>query len=226
MILSLPAMRRLIGDTAAAILISAVALSLALTPSLARAGRKIAGRMRARRRTKDERELIQRELAAPVLIVGMRAVGRTLADALGEFEIDYAAIEKDQKTFAEANADGYTVVFGDAADPRIWEPLALHARKIVIITTPDIAVSRELTPIAARAYPRLKRFVAVSGADERDAFAEAGLTAIIDGGAPPGLDIAAAVLRELGIDDSAVRQWAKAEQARTAAAYATAEAAE
>ena len=170
--------------------------------------------------------MIQRELAAPVLIIGMGPVGRTIADALGEFEIDYAAIEKDQKTFAEANADGYTVVFGDAADPRIWEPLALHDRKIAIITTPDIDVSRELTPIASRAYPRLKRFVAVGGAAERDAFAEAGLPAVIDGGAPPGLDVAAAVLRELGIDDGAVRQWAKAEQARAAAAYATAEAAE
>jgi CPA2 family monovalent cation:H+ antiporter-2 len=225
-ILSMPAMRRLVGDTAAAIVISSVALSLALTPALAKAGRKIAGKMRARRKAKDERELIQRELAAPVLIIGMGPIGRTIADALTEFEIDYAAIEKDQKTFAEANADGYTVVFGDAADPRIWEPLAMHDRKIAIITAPNIDVSRELTPITSRAYPRLKRFVVVGGPAERDAFAAAGLTAIIDGGVPPGLDIAVAVLRELGLDDSAVRQWAKAEQARTAEAYATAEAAE
>ncbi len=225
-ILSLPAMRRMVGDTAAAIVISAVALSLALTPTLAKAGRKIAGKMRARRKAKDERELIAREFAAPVLIIGMGPIGRTIADALTEFDIDYAAIEKNQKVFAEANADGYKVVFGDAADPRIWEPLAMHDRKIAIITAPNIEISRELTPITSRAYPQLKRFVVVGRPDERDAFAAAGVAAIIDGGAPPGLDIAAAVLRELGLDEGAVRRWAKAEQSRTAEAFARAEAAE
>ena len=225
-ILSLPAMRSMVGDTAAAIVISAVALSLALTPALAKAGRKIAGKMRARRKARDERETIARELAAPVLIIGMGPIGRTIADALTEFDIDYAGIEKNQKAFAEANADGYKVVFGDAADPRIWEPLALHDRKIAVITAPDIDVSSELTPITSRAYPQLRRFAVVGNPAERDAFVAAGIAAIIDGGVPPGLDIAAAVLRELGIDEGAVRQWAKAEQARTAEAYATAEAAE
>ncbi len=225
-ILSLPAMRRMVGDATASVVISAVALSLALTPTLAKAGRKIAGKMRARRKAKDERELIARELAAPVLIIGMGPIGRTIADALTEFEISYVAVEKDQKTFAEANADGYTVVFGDGADPRIWEPLALHDRKIAIITAPDLDVSRELTPITSRAYPHLRRFTVVAAPAERDAFAAAGLTAIVDRGDPPGLDIAAAVLRELGIDASAVKQWAHAAKERTDEALATAEAAE
>jgi CPA2 family monovalent cation:H+ antiporter-2 len=225
-ILSLPAMRQMVGDKVASIVISAVALSLALTPTLAKAGRKVAGRMRARRKAQDERELLARELTAPVLIIGMGPIGRTIADALTEFEISYGAIEKNQKAFAEANADGYAVVFGDAADPRIWEPLAMHDRKIAIITAPDIDVSRELTPLAARAFPHLRRFAVVATSAERDAFEAAGIAAVIDDGVPPGLDIAAIVLRELGIDETAVREWAQAEQERTTAALATAEAAE
>ncbi len=51
------------------------------------------------------------------MIIGMGPIGRTIADALMEFEISYVAVEKDQKTFAEANADGYTVVFGDGPIP-------------------------------------------------------------------------------------------------------------
>ncbi len=39
-ILSLPAMRQMVGDASASIVISAVALSLALTPTLAKAGRR------------------------------------------------------------------------------------------------------------------------------------------------------------------------------------------
>jgi CPA2 family monovalent cation:H+ antiporter-2 len=225
-ILSLPAMRHMVGDRVASIVISAVALSLALTPSLAKAGRKLAGRMRAGRKARDERETLARELTAPVLIIGMGPIGRTIADALTEFDISYGAIEKNQKTFAEANADGYAVAFGDAADPRIWEPLAMHDRKIAVITAPNIDVSRELTPLTTRAFPQLRRFIVVATPAEREALAAAGVTAIIDRGIPPGLDIAAAVLRELGIDESAVKEWARAEEERTTDALAIAEAAE
>ncbi len=225
-ILSLPAMRMMVGDRAASIVIAAVALSLALTPALAKAGRKIAGRIRARRKTRDERELLARELAAPVLIIGMGPVGRTVADALSEFGVAYSAIERNQKIFADANADGYEVVFGDGADPRIWEPLGLPDRKILVITTPSIEVSRELTPLTARAFPRTKRFVPVADADERDAFAAIGLVPVIDRGVPPGLELSSAVLGELGIAGSGVEEWRAAERARTAEAIATAEAAE
>lgn len=225
-ILSRPAMRLLVGDQVASIVIAAVAVSLALTPALARAGRKIAGKMRARRKTQDERETLVRELAAPVLIVGMGPLGRTVADALTEFEISYSAIEKDQKTFADANADGYAVVFGNAADPRIWEPLGLHDRKIVVITAPAIDVSRELTPLTTRAFPHVRRFAAIANPAERDAYEMAGVIPVVDYSVPPGLDVAAAVLRELGIDDAAVENWREAQQSRTAAELATAEAAE
>lgn len=226
-ILSLPAMRALIGDRAATIFIAAVALSLALTPSLAQVGRTLAGKMRARRKTKDDRELLQRDLAAPVLIVGMGPIGRTVADALTEFEIPYAAIEQNQKIFAEANADGYAVVFGDASDPRIWEPLAMQDRKIAVVTAPRLEASRAVTPLAARSYPHLHRFAAVSDASESEAFAAAGVTPIIDNSNPPGLDVAATVLRNLSIDDKAIAIWMRAQRERTNdALLATAEAAE
>ncbi len=221
-ILSLPAMRVMIGDQAASIVISAVALSLALTPSLAKAGRKIAGKMRAGRKPQDERELLARELAAPVMIVGMGPIGRAVADALSEFEIPYSAVERNQKTFAEAIADGYAVVFGDGADPRIWEPLGIRDRKIVVVTTPVLEISRELTPLAERAFPHIKRFVAVRDAAERDAFLAVGLIPIIESGDPPGLDTAGAVLRELGAGAGPIASWKEAQQSRIAESLATA----
>ncbi|ACK51262.1 sodium/hydrogen exchanger [Methylocella silvestris BL2] len=225
-ILSMPTMRLLIGDRAAAIIISAVALSLALTPAIAKLGRKLAGKMRARRAARQERELLQSELAAPVLIIGMGRVGRTVADALSEFDIGYAAIEADQKTFADANADGYEVLFGDAADPRIWEPLNVRERKIVVITTPDLQISRELTPLAALAFPHIKRFTLAANEAEHAAFAAIGLLPVIDASTPPGLDLAVALLVELGIDRAAAEAWALEHEARARESVVAAEAAE
>jgi K+:H+ antiporter len=84
-ILSLPAVRALVGEAASAVLIAAVALSLAFTPSLAELGRSLAGRMRRRAARLADPELQPREAIGPVLIAGMGRTGRTLADALTEF---------------------------------------------------------------------------------------------------------------------------------------------
>ena len=146
-VLSVPPLRGLIGEATASVIVAAVALSLAATPTLAEAGRALAGRLR--RRTKaQELELQPRDLTAPVLIAGMGPVGRTLADALNEFGIGYSGIERDQRRLAEAVADGYIAAFGDLSDPRLWEPMALHGRRLSAVTEPSYEAVSELAPIA------------------------------------------------------------------------------
>jgi CPA2 family monovalent cation:H+ antiporter-2 len=224
-ILSLAPMRQLIGGEATSVVIAAVALSLVLTPTLAQLGRSLAGRMRASRRRVIDSEDLERDLAAPVMIVGMGPVGRTVADALTEFEIGYQAIERDQSRYADAVADGYAVYFGDGADPRIWEPVAMHQRKIAVITEPTLEISRALTPLADQYYPGLRRFAAIADAASRDEFAAAGLVPVVDHSVPPGLDLAAAVLADLGVEGPAVGSWMRRQQDRALTALSEAEAA-
>ena len=52
--------------------------------------------MRRRAARTADPELQPRELTGPVFIAGMGRTGRTLADALTEFDIGYGAIERDQ----------------------------------------------------------------------------------------------------------------------------------
>jgi CPA2 family monovalent cation:H+ antiporter-2 len=213
-ILSLPAVRTLIGETQSAVLIAAVALSLAATPTLAEAGRSLAGRMRRHVVREADPELQQRELAGPVFIAGMGRTGRTLVDALAEFDIAYAAIERDEKRLREAVADGYNVVFGDFSDPRIWEPVALHGRKITVLTAPIFEVSRELGPTVRELFPDLKRVAVVRSQEEAERFRSIGVLPIIDRSVPPGLDLAALVLAELGVDSDQIGNWMRRQQER------------
>jgi Kef-type K+ transport system membrane component KefB len=213
-ILSLPAIRTLIGETQSAVLIAAVALSLAATPTLAEVGRSLAGRMRQRVVRGADPELQPRELAGPVFIAGMGRTGRTLADALAEFDIAYAAIERDEKRLREAVADGYNVVFGDFSDPRIWEPVALHGRKITVLTAPIFEVSRELGPTVRELFPDLKRVAVVRSQEEAERFRSIGVLPIIDRSVPPGLDLAALVLAELGVDSDRIGDWMRRQQER------------
>jgi CPA2 family monovalent cation:H+ antiporter-2 len=213
-IFSLPAVRTLIGETQSAVLIAAVALSLAATPTLAEAGRSLAGRMRRRAVREADPELQPRELAGPVFIAGMGRTGRTLADALTEFDIAYAAIERDEKRLREAVADGYNVVFGDFSDPRIWEPLALHGRKVTVLTAPIFEVSRELGPAVRELFPDLKRVAVVRSQEEAERFRSIGVLPVIDRSVPPGLDLAALVLAELGVDSNRIGNWMRRQQER------------
>lgn len=216
-VLSLPAMLDLVGTTTASVLIASVALSLALTPTMAEVGRKLAGRLRQRRKKLDDPELIARELTAPILIVGMGEIGRTVADALTEFGIEYNAIERDQRRFAEANADGYSVTFGDSGDPRIWEPVSLGRRQILALTAPDFEVSSSLTPTTRRLFPDLRRLAAIRDEADRERFEALGIVPVLDRGTPRGIDIAAALLAEWGVDPGAIDLWRRRQQERALA---------
>ena len=218
----LPPVRALVGDRECAILIAAVALSLAVTPTLAETGRVLAGKMRRFTTARSESELQPRELDAPVVIIGMGPVGRTVADALFEFGIGYTALVSDERSFRRAVADGYSVAFGDASDTRMWEPLAMHGRRAVVVTMPNFEIATDLTPVGTALYPQLKRFAAVTSAEEAGRFGSiGGLTAIVDRSVPPGLDIAAAVLEELGADTGAVAAWMRRLQERMLSAGET-----
>ena len=95
-IFSLGSVHAMVGARTTAVLVAAVALSLALTPGLAELGRSLAGQLRRRRaRVDTDRELLSREALPPVVIVGMGRRGRAVADALTELEISYSAIERD-----------------------------------------------------------------------------------------------------------------------------------
>jgi CPA2 family monovalent cation:H+ antiporter-2 len=205
--LSLPAVRALVGESTASVLVAAVALSMAATPNLAEAGRSLAGHMRRKRQKAIDPELIPQATIAPVVIVGMGPIGRTVADALIEFNIDYFGIERDQRRLREAIADGYTASFGDAADTRLWESVELHNRKVSVLTAPRLDVVSANSPVAAAKYPNLKRIAVATDEMQARLFHDLGITAVVEQGTPLGRDIAAAVLAELGCDPIKVAQW-------------------
>ena len=212
-VFSLPAMRLLIGPAWVSVAAAAVALSLALTPSLAGAGRIVAGQLRRSTGRVRDWELQIREPQPPVMIIGMGRVGRTLADALHAFDIGYSAVERDQSRLSQAVADGYSAVFGDMADPRLWEPIAMHGRRISALTAASYETVRDLTPIIGQRYPDLLRYVVVRTATEAARFHAFGLRVVI-GRDTPELCLAAEVLGALGIAQAEVASWLQRQRER------------
>jgi Kef-type K+ transport system membrane component KefB/voltage-gated potassium channel Kch len=211
----LPGVRKLIGNEVASVLIAAVALSLAVTPSVATAGRRLAGWLRARAQRLDYLELVKKHQTEPVLIVGMGETGRTVADALTEFGIGYAALERDPARLRESLADGYKVFFGDAADPRLWRAIELEHRRFNLLTDADPETARELATTARTFYPGVERLAVVDNEGTADRFRQAGVTPIIERSEPKGLDTARFVLDGFGVSVDAIEQWVRQQRERS-----------
>lgn len=172
-LLALPAVAGLVEPRLVSTLVTAIAISLAVTPPVSNIGRKLAGRLRA---GPPDAKLAGDD--APVVIIGLTPAGRAVADALAFNAIGYLAIEPDRQRFETALADGYHVHQANPADPRSWDAIGMGRREVVVVTTGNLAISRELTPLVQERLPGIARVIAVSGAEAVEEMSALGMVAL------------------------------------------------
>lgn len=222
-IFGMPALHSALGPDLSALLITMVAASLALTPTLMSLGHRLAKRLADRRwKAQSAGEAVASQPSPPIVIFGMGRVGRCVADGLEAYGIPYMGIEMDHQRFVAANADGYPVAFGDVGDLRLMEAIQMGQRPSIVISIKRYEVSRDLTPILRERYPKLTRFIGVRDEEEKAQFEALGMRAVVLRSVPKGLDLAAVVLKAHGVDDEKVLAWMR-EQQDQALAKASAE---
>lgn len=172
-LLALPAVAGLAEPRLVSAMVTAIAISLAVTPLVSNLGRKLAGRLRA---GPPDAKLAGDD--APVLIIGMTPAGRALADALDYNDIDYLALEPDHDRFQLALADGYHVHRANPSDPRSWDAIGVDRRQVLVVATGVTGVSRELTPLVQERMPGVARIIAVPGGEEIEEMSALGMVPV------------------------------------------------
>nr|WP_298931949.1 cation:proton antiporter [uncultured Erythrobacter sp.] len=189
---AIPAVAGLVDSEALSILVSAIAISLAVTPLISNIGRKLAGKLRAGPAdSKLEGD------NAPVVIIGLGPVGRAVADALSYNDIGYLAVDPNVERFETALADGYHVHQADAGDPRSWDAIGMGKREVVVVATNNLNVSRELAPLVEDRLPNIERVIGLPGPEGLDEFTELGMMPVDvsrEGGAERVVDMVFAAL--------------------------------
>lgn len=213
-IFSMSNVQEVVGLTISQDLITAVALSMMITPFLSSL---------ANRWSLTICNLLNDPIAncpegesnpvskQPVFIVGMNEIGKTIARGLKMHNIPYIAVDHDRKRFLEATAAGYIVAYGQSSDLRFWNMLGVSEARAMCITSPRYEVTKALAPIVQKLYPNLKRYAAVNDSADGVRFAAVGMVPLHNKGAPPGLQMACAVLRELGIKEEKIERWSEEE---------------
>lgn len=193
-IFALPAVAGLVEPRLIAILVTSIAVSMAVTPVTSNIGRKLAGKLRAG--PADDKLAGDN---APVVIVGMGPNGRALADALAYNEVDYLAIDSDHDRFEVALADGYHVHHAQAADPRSWESLSMSNRDVVVVSTGNLQLTRDLRPLVEERMPGVSTIVALPSPETRAEFEALGVNAVDTSGEDGAERLVEAVFGKLGI---------------------------
>ncbi len=196
--------------------VASVALSLAIAPAWAAGGMKLSRKVASlfQGQTRPENEITPVAPDRPVIIFGMTQAGRLAADALADHDIPHVCLDAEPDRFVSAIADGYKVSFGNAANLRLVEAVAGQSPRAVVIGAPRYEISRDLTPATQREFPNTPRFVSVDNEADRQRFSELGMRAWLAMGEPKGIEMAADILRQLGIDESKVVEWVSREADR------------
>lgn len=208
-------MREALGEDAVGVVITGIAASLVLTPTLAALGNKLAKMLKQRLEPSTlTGESQSSATTVPVVVFGMGEVGRTVVDALQANNVSYEAIEMDYDRFLAASADGYPVAFGDPGDVRLMETLTFAEREVGVVTIVRYELAKALMPVMRDRYPNLTRFIAVDTDEDKTRFEAVGMHPVVNRSIPRGRDIAAAVLRYQGVDEANIQAWMHRHQER------------
>jgi CPA2 family monovalent cation:H+ antiporter-2 len=171
------------------------AIGLTITPLLARVGHDIARRIEMR--SGDTQ--VDETPAGRTVVVGFGRVGRTVAELLRDHQRPYIAVDADIDTVATARRDGFLVRFADVARPGSLDKLGIENADAVVLTMDDPVQQLRMTKQMRQKYPKLPIISRARDADHAAALYQAGATDAVPETLESSLQLAEAVLIDLGV---------------------------
>lgn len=114
--------------------IAVTAITMALTPLLALAGRRLASRLAAERAAAPELAVRPPAEEKQAIVVGYGRVGKVVCSLLAKQGLKYVAVDHEAASVARDRRDGHNVYYGDATEPGFLEACGLMQATGVIIT--------------------------------------------------------------------------------------------
>ncbi|QXF13053.1 MULTISPECIES: cation:proton antiporter domain-containing protein [Sphingopyxis] len=186
---------QLISRTTAEFWQLVTAIGLTITPLLARVGHDVARRIEMRSGDAQEEETPE----GRTVVVGFGRVGRTVAELLREHQRHYVAVDADIDTVAAARRDGFSVRFADVARPGSLDRMGIENADAIVLTMDDPVQQLRMTRQLRQKYPELPIISRARDADHAAALYRAGATDAVPETLESSLQLAEAVLVDLGV---------------------------
>jgi monovalent cation:H+ antiporter-2, CPA2 family len=185
----------------AQLLLLVVALSMALTPTLADLGSKIASRLERQRgligvRKEDADTADARDF---VMVAGFGRVGQSVCEMLDSKLVRYMAFDQSPSRVITARDRGLPVFFGDATRPEVLKAAGVARARAIVVTLDDqTAALRAVQNIRREFGPDIEVFCRARDAKHQMLLKAAGATAIVPELLEASLLLGGAVLMAYG----------------------------
>jgi CPA2 family monovalent cation:H+ antiporter-2 len=174
------------------------AMGLTVTPVLARIGRDVARRIENRGQA-SEPDITPTRDEPRAVIIGFGRVGRLVAEMLAAHDKPYVAVDSNIDAIKAARAEGFPLIFGDAARPEFIDKLNLGHASALILTMDD---PRQVVRLVKRVRAWCPDLTIVARARDAEHAAElyrAGATDAVPETLESSLQLSEAVLVDLGM---------------------------
>jgi CPA2 family monovalent cation:H+ antiporter-2 len=184
----------------------AVALSLFITPLLARVGRGFDQRWEDRHGPSGASlpDAGEQDARGRIIIAGFGRVGQQLARLLRDQGQDYIALENDARLVAKLHARGVPVFYGNAARAELLKRLHADQAHAIVLTMDHPGSALHALHGIRREFPSLPVFVRSRDQRHARALKQAGATLVVHETLEVSLQLSASVLESLGVDPAEV----------------------
>ncbi len=183
-----------------------VGLGMAATPLLLEGSRRVAHRLESPAAPHATLARDAGELRGHVLIAGFGRVGQTLALLLEARETPYLALDLDPERVAEARRRDLPVYYGDACRAEVLKAAGVERAQAVVITVDEPESASRTLHVVRRLASELPVLARARDLGQCEKLARAGASAVVPEVVEGSLQLAAALLRQLGGSREEVEQ--------------------
>jgi monovalent cation:proton antiporter-2 (CPA2) family protein len=197
----------IISQEVAQFMVIVAALSMAVTPFLPYAARRLSDWLAAdgyRPAGPEAGEF--KDLEGHVVIAGYGRVGRTVAALLKRRSIPHVALDLDKDVTRLARTRGEPVFFGDATRADVLERLNVKGAAGVLITLDDPEAAAYTLDAVRENWPDIRVFVRARDAEDARKLEARGIRNVVPETFESSLQLAGRILNSLGTPDDVVRQ--------------------
>ena len=194
----------LFADQLTAILSFVLILSLAFTPALSRFARFLSTLMG--RDAFDTGIVSQKSARNHVVIAGAGAVGATVAQALGELQIPYIAVDNNARRVEELRTEHEGVFYGDVRKIDVLKMANIQHARLLVVCMDHFKVSERIMGMMVRHYPHVSMVVRIKKNSQLSVAKKYGAIAIAPDAFVLGGDIVGHVMRQYSFAPDRVEQ--------------------
>lgn len=199
-IFSIAVASNLIASETSSLLLTSVAISMALIPLLGAAGRSYGKRFATPAAVDPAlRDMPPDGRDTQALVVGYGRVGHLICDMLEEHKVPYIAVERTPHLVSEARASGRPVYYGDVRQLDLLQKCGLDTAKAAIITIHTEKETDEIVSALRQAYPALIIVARAKDAAHARNLYKLGVTDAVPENIEASLQLSEAALVGLGV---------------------------